>query len=255
MVEPSLRQEIERILNGFGAESGGAAEKTRDKDVEEIFRQGAAARLAANDAIRRRAGRMSKEELIEFQSIFSAKLDELLSARISDLIGRRAIAWTEQSECDPVTALPNRAAFNRRLRGEIERARRYCRELSIVLFDVDRFKSVNDRFGHQAGDRILAEVGGVLKSSLRRSDIVFRYGGDEFAALCPETSREATNHALRRLELNLPTLRLGPRVEGDAAERLKVSWGVASFPADGAEEDELIRVADERLYRRKRDRL
>ncbi|HEY8461561.1 MAG TPA: GGDEF domain-containing protein [Blastocatellia bacterium] len=227
-----LHQEIERILGAFGASPD------FDKEVETIFREGAAIRLKANDVIRRNAERVSKEELIELQSILSAKLDDLLSARIGRLLEHRALAWAEQSECDPVTTLPNRAAFNRRLRGEIERARRYCRELSIVLFDIDRFKEINDRFGHPEGDRRLAEVASLLKSSLRQSDAVFRYGGDEFAAICPETSGAAMAQALRRLE---------SKMSG-------VSWGMASFPAEAAEEDDLIRVADDRLYACKRSR-
>jgi diguanylate cyclase (GGDEF)-like protein len=247
-----LHLEVERILSAFGATSNNEDHTAHDEEVETIFRDCAAIRLVANDALRRYTERMSKNELIEFQSVLSAKLDELLSAKISSMVERRALAWAEQSECDPVTALPNRAAFDRRLRGEIERARRYRRELSVVLFDIDRFKSVNDRFGHPAGDRILAEVACLLKSSLRRSDAVFRYGGDEFAAVCPETSGDAMAHVLRRLESNMPVLRIESRLQEHSSERLDISWGVSSFPADGAEEDELIRVADDRLYARKR---
>src|SRR6266545_1429179 len=225
--------------------------KVLHEEIERIFRDASAVRLAANDAIRRYAGRMSKEELIELQAVLGAKLDELLSAKIGRLVERRSLAWAEQSERDSVTALPNRAAFNRRLRGEIERARRYRRELSVVLFDIDRFKSVNDRFGHPEGDRLLAEVANLLKSSLRQSDAVFRYGGDEFAALCPETSGEAMAHALRRFESNML---IGSRLRGRLAEPLGISWGAASFPADANEEGELIRIADDRLYDRKRSR-
>src|SRR6266511_863048 len=209
-----LHEEIERILSAFGAASNNEDNATSDKEIEAIFRDASAVRLAANDAIRRYAGRMSKEELIELQAVLGAKLDELLSAKIGRLVERRSLAWAEQSERDSVTALPNRAAFNRRLRGEIERARRYRRELSVVLFDIDRFKSVNDRFGHPEGDRLLAEVANLLKSSLRQSDAVFRYGGDEFAALCPETSGEAMAHALRRFESNML---IGSRLRGRLA--------------------------------------
>jgi diguanylate cyclase (GGDEF)-like protein len=247
-----LHLEVERILSAFDAASNNEDHTTHDNEVETIFRDCAAIRLDANDALRRYAGRMSKGELIEFQSALSARLDELLSSKISRLLERRARVWAEQAERDPVTALPNRAAFNRRLRGEIERARRYHRSLSVVMFDIDRFKSVNDRFGHPAGDRILAEVACLLKSSLRQSDAVFRYGGDEFAAVCPETSGDAMKHALQRLESNMPTLRVESRHPEHLAERLDISWGVASFPADGAEEDELIRIADDRLYACKR---
>jgi len=252
MAEPItkvLHQEIERILGEFGAAPNNEDRTPRDKEVETIFREGAAIRLEAHDALHRYAAQMSKDELIEFQSILSAKLDDLLSARVMRLVDERALAWAEQSECDAVTALPNRAAFNRRLRGEIERARRYRRELSVVLFDIDRFKSVNDRFGHPAGDRMLAEVASLLKSSLRQSDGVFRYGGDEFAAICPETSGDAMAHALRRVESIKPVESI---LTGRTVDRLDISWGVASFPADAAEEDELIRIADDRLYACKR---
>jgi len=242
-----LHQELERILKAPGA-APDEENRTRDEEIETIFRDGAAIRMAANDAARRYAEQMSKDELIEFQAVLSAKLDELLSTKIRRLFGQRARALSEQAECDPVTELPNRAAFNRRLRDELERARRYRRELSVVLFDVDRFKSVNDQFGHPAGDHILARVASILKSSLRQSDAVFRHGGDEFAAVCPETSGDAMAHALRRLESNMPAWRL----ESHLLEHLDISWGVASFPADAIEENELISIADNRLYACKR---
>jgi diguanylate cyclase (GGDEF)-like protein len=252
MAEPItnvLHQEIGRILSAFGAAPNDEDSAARDEELETIFREAAAVRRAANDALRRYAERMGKDELIELQMVLGARLDELLSAKIVRLVEQRSLAWAEQSECDPVTALPNRAAFNRKLRGEIERARRYRRELSVVLFDIDRFKSVNDRFGHPEGDRLLAEVAGLLKSSLRQSDAVFRYGGDEFAALCPETSGEAMAHVLRRLESNIL---VESRIRGRLAEPLGISWGAASFPADANEEGELIRIADDRLYACKR---
>src|SRR5215468_10663844 len=110
MAEPItnvLYQEVERILSAFGSESNNEVRATRDKEVETVFREGAAIRLEANDALRRYAGQMSKDELIEFQTVFSAKLDELLSTEIMRLVERRALAWAEQSECDPVTNLPN----------------------------------------------------------------------------------------------------------------------------------------------------
>jgi diguanylate cyclase (GGDEF)-like protein len=250
-ITSELHQEIERILSAFGAASNGEDHARSDEEVEKIFREIAAIRLEAAEALGRYAARVSKDELIERQSILSARLDELLSVRIKRLVEQRAQTWAEQSECDPVTALPNRAAFNRRLRGEVERARRYRRELSVVLFDIDRFKSINDRFGHPEGDRMLAVVAKLLKSSLRQSDAVFRYGGDEFAAICPETSSDAIAYALRRLESNMP---IESRLQGHLAERPDISWGAASFPADAVEEDELIRIADDRLYACKRSR-
>src|SRR5262249_18371869 len=108
-----LHQELERILNAFGATPNDENQAARDEEVETIFRDGAAIRLAANDAVRRYARQLSKDELIEFQSVLSAKLDKLLSTKIGNLVEQRALALAEQAECDPVTALPNRAAFNR----------------------------------------------------------------------------------------------------------------------------------------------
>jgi diguanylate cyclase (GGDEF)-like protein len=90
-----------------------------------------------------------------------------------------------------------------------------------------------------------------LKSSLRQSDAVFRYGGDEFAAICPETSGDAVTCALRRLESNMP---IEPRIREVGVKSLKISWGVASFPSDAVEENGLIRMADKRLYACKRAR-
>ncbi len=245
-----LRQEFERLLSEFSATTNGENETARDEEIEAIFRNGAAMRLVANDLVRRYTARMSKDELIETQSSFYAQLNELLAAKINELVEQRARALAERAECDPVTELPNRAAFNRKLRDEIERAQRYRRELSLVLFDVDRFKSVNDQFGHQAGDRILAQVARILKSSLRQSDAVFRYGGDEFAAICPETSGDAVARALLRLESNVKAWHF----ESSLSEHLDVSWGVASFPADSTEETDLISKADERLYTCKKAR-
>jgi len=243
-----LRQEFERFSDAFGSAPIHDDASAGDRELETVFRDLAALRSSANDVVRRRANELSKGELIELQAGLNAKLDELLSVEIERLIERRALALAEQAERDPVTTLPNRAAFDRRLRVEIGRAQRYGRELSVVLFDVDRFKSVNDQFGHPAGDQALLQVARILKSSLRQSDAVFRYGGDEFAAVCPETSGEAMARVLRRLESNLRV----PGIEAHLSRRLGLSWGAASFPADAVEEGELIRIADKRLYDCKR---
>jgi diguanylate cyclase (GGDEF)-like protein len=243
-----LRQEFERLSDAFGSALNCDDVIACDRELEEVFRNLAALRSSVSDVVRRRANELSKDQLIELQSGLNAKLDELFSVGIERLIERRALAIAEQAERDPVTMLPNRAAFNRRLRDEISRAGRYGRELSVVLFDLDLFKSVNDQFGHPAGDQALLQVARILKTSLRQSDAVFRYGGDEFAAVCPETSGDAMAHMLRRLESNIRAW----RVESQLSEHFGISWGVASLPADAMGGDELIRIADERLYDCKR---
>src|SRR5262245_1770098 len=102
MAEPItnvLHQEIGRILNAFGAAPNDQDSAARDEEVETIFRE-AAARQAANDALRRCAERLGKDELIELQTVLGARLDELLSAKIGRLVEQRSLAWAEQAECD-----------------------------------------------------------------------------------------------------------------------------------------------------------
>ncbi len=245
-----LHVELDLLFGASGAMTTREVDPAREDEIEMIFRDLAALRSSVGDAVRRYTTELSQDELIELQSRLHTALDDAFSVKIKKLFERRALAMVEQAERDPVTTLPNRAAFNRKLGDEMARARRYRRDLSLVLFDVDGFKLVNDQFGHTAGDRVLAQVGRVMKSSLRQSDAVFRYGGDEFAAICPETPGEAMANLLRRLESNLRAW----RSEACWPERLNVSWGTASFPADAAEESELIEIADQRLYARKRSR-
>ncbi len=251
-IRNNLNQELERILNSPVSEREDENITADAGGIESIFRDCAAMRMEATEVIRRNSIKLSKEELIEYQSALSERLDAWLSSQIGSLMAQRERALAELSERDPVTALPNRAAFNRVYHDELERARRYHRELSIVLFDVDGFKLINDQFGHPAGDRILAQVASVLKSTLRQSDVVFRYGGDEFAAICPETSVDAIANALRRFESNMPARRVESSLQEHWGEHPSLSWGSSSFPADAIEENELISIADQRLYACKR---
>jgi diguanylate cyclase (GGDEF)-like protein len=249
-----LNQELERIQNATGENQEVESQPMAAEEVETIISECAEMRRTAIQSLQGYANQISNTELIDLQLALSERLDEWLSAKINRLIGERERALAEQSERDAVTGLPNRAAFNRKLHDEFERAGRYRRELSIILFDVDGFKSINDMFGHPAGDLILAQVASRLKSSLRNSDIVFRYGGDEFAAICPETSGEAMSHAMRRLEADLPAWHIEshPQVLERWTESPNISWGAASFPADATEENELIAIADQKLYDCKR---
>lgn len=194
--------------------------------------------------------KLSKEELIQLQSSLNVLIDEQMGTRLAKNIERRFHSLTEQVHRDPLTGLPNRAAFDERFCAEVSRAQRYQRDLSVAIFDVDNFKSVNDGFGHQAGDRVLIAVGHLLQSSLRQSDFVFRYGGDEFIAICPETSGQAIRLVLQRLDasLNLAALEDGLPV------KISICWGAASYPADAIEAEALIKIADDGLYLCKRAR-
>jgi diguanylate cyclase (GGDEF)-like protein len=148
---------------------------------------------------------------------------------------------------DPLTGLYNRRLFGEGFEKELNRARRYGLPLGLVMLDLHRFKEVNDKHGHPAGDEVLRAAAATLKKALRTSDSAFRIGGDEFAVLLPQTDAEQALALSRRIETvfaeTLQSLPLSVNVSMD--------HGVSTFPQDGEQADQLIRVADERLYRLK----
>lgn len=215
-----------------------------ETDLGDIFPAAMKMQQHITKAVQQRSHELDKDELIHLQSSLQLMANEQLKTAIERQFARSIKKLTEIAELDPLTQLPNRAAFERQLRNEIVRARRYGREFSLVVFDVDDFKLVNDRFGHMAGDQVLVGIARELQLLLRQSDAVFRYGGDEFIALCPETSPPATNALLKRLEVSLNNC----HALVELTVGISVSWGIASFPADAVDIDELIKLADQRLY-------
>jgi diguanylate cyclase (GGDEF)-like protein len=148
---------------------------------------------------------------------------------------------------DPLTTLYNRRFFEDYFDKELNRSVRYNHKLALVVFDLHRFKEVNDRFGHPQGDALLQMAASTLRKSLRTSDYAFRIGGDEFALLLPQSDTEQAAALSRRLRaaysLSIEPLNLGLP--------LALDYGVAVFPDDGDVQEVLIRVADERLYQLK----
>jgi len=150
----------------------------------------------------------------------------------------------EQALLDGLTGAQNRHAMGDIVNEEMERARRHERDLTLVMLDVDEFKIINDQLGHAEGDRVLEGLAGLLRSSLRTSDKIIRYGGDEFLLVLPETSRRAAEVLLERLRTSLETkllTELGP---------VHVSVGTASYQGD-PEVVDLVRLADKRMYEEK----
>jgi diguanylate cyclase (GGDEF)-like protein len=148
---------------------------------------------------------------------------------------------------DDLTTAFNRRHLDAYLEEELERDRRYGRTFSILFFDLDHLKDVNDRHGHLAGSRVLREVATLIQGKLRKSDRIFRYGGDEFVVTLPETGAEGAlrvAHRLRRAVRSHEFL----AAEG-LAVTLTASFGVATFPYDGSSQEELIRAADQAMYR------
>jgi diguanylate cyclase (GGDEF)-like protein/putative nucleotidyltransferase with HDIG domain len=150
-----------------------------------------------------------------------------------------------QAITDDLTKLFNRRYFNERIHEEIERHTRYGGDFSLILYDLDYFKLYNDTYGHKAGDKILQDVTRNVTKLLRSVDLVFRYGGDEFAIIVPQTSAE-------------DALSISERIRTTVAEEMKqreieitLSLGIASFPADGTSIEDLVQAADAALYQAK----
>jgi len=148
----------------------------------------------------------------------------------------------QQSITDGLTGIKTRRFFWEALSSEWKRASRSGRPFSVVLIDLDKFKEVNDSLGHLEGDLVLARVGRLLEQKCRQSNVVARYGGDEFIILMPETGIEQAQVLAERLRLWLAT---DPMLEEN---KITGSFGVASFPVHGFAMEDLIRVADEGMY-------
>lgn len=152
------------------------------------------------------------------------------------------------SIADGLTGLYNRRFLSKRLEEEYSKAIRYNTPLSLLVMDVDFFKRVNDTFGHQVGDNALISVARVLQQSVRESDLVGRYGGEEFVVLLPHTDLDKALTVAEKIRLAVSET----PVEGMGERRLTISIGVAGFPdLKVANMEELVRKADEALYRAK----
>ena len=147
---------------------------------------------------------------------------------------------------DDCTSLYNARHMGFILETEIYRSQRYNYEFSIVFIDLDHFKQVNDTHGHLIGSKLLAEIGNALKSHCRLIDFAFRYGGDEFVILLPQTSKDNALNVARRLH---KLIRETPWLEQVGLKaRITPSIGVASYPVDSRTKEGLLHLADEAMY-------
>jgi diguanylate cyclase (GGDEF)-like protein len=166
----------------------------------------------------------------------------LASARIEGEAARLAYAAT----IDSLTGLLNRPYLDSRLHQEVERAKRENGTLAVLIADIDDFKSINDRWGHQVGDTVLQAVGSVIRSAVRVFDVCARYGGDEFAIVMPSSDRASAIACAERIRRRLAEYRTG----GDDQPQMTMSIGVAVFTAGDSASD-LIMRADRCMYQAK----
>ncbi|MEW6724218.1 MAG: diguanylate cyclase [Bacillota bacterium] len=155
-----------------------------------------------------------------------------------------------QAITDSLTGLHNHSYFQTRLEQEVARASRYGRKLSLLMMDLDHFKSYNDHCGHVRGNGVLHEVAGVMRQALREADIICRYGGDEFAALLPDTDKEAACQVAERIRCLIEQHQFSG---GDLPSgiRLTIAIGIATYPDDSPHRTGLVEEADRALYRAK----
>jgi len=174
------------------------------------------------------------------------KLLEVMSARVRNA-DEQISGLSDKAMRDVLTGLLNRRAFHERLLEETDRARRYGDLFSLILLDVDHFKTVNDTFGHDVGDEVLSWLGRILTEHTRAADAPFRVGGEEFAILAPATDAEVARSAAGRMVDIVAEAK--PPVEFDM--RITLSAGYASCPEHANQAPKLFTLADQALLKAK----
>lgn len=174
---------------------------------------------------------------------------------LSLLANQAALAIKEARFCeeieklattDSLTKLYNHRSFYERLNEEIKRARRYHLKFSVIMIDLDNFKSFNDLYGHLSGDFILKEVGQKIKELIRDTDFPARYGGEEFAIILPQTNIREAKSVAERIRTGIENMVL--KNENNYLGNLTLSGGISTYPIHGTNETELIGAADKALY-------
>lgn len=193
-------------------------------------------------------GGLNLGDMVDIFRRVGLAIDEAMCETLSAFVEEKIGGLRHLSRTDSLTGLYNHRIFYERLDEELKRAARYEAPLSVVLIDLDDFKRVNDLGGHQFGDSLLKECAALMRRELRQTDIVCRYGGDEFSVIMPETSGEAARSIMRRLSDAF--IKLGKRVGAPAA--FGMSFGLSAHPEDEGMLKRLVKLADERLLLNKR---
>ena len=195
-----------------------------------------------------RSPELAADELFVVEQRLNDTIDQLVTECVVAYFDRATGELAIQARRDPLTQLLNHTAFSEQVDAELQRAKRYSHGLTLLFFDVDDFKAINDTLGHPEGDRVLRATADVLSDTLRASDLAGRMGGDEFAVLLVETDIESGGTFLSRLYDSFAE----KVAAGELPESFGFSPGLAHFPSEGDSSEALFRLADERLYESKR---
>jgi len=175
------------------------------------------------------------------------KVSKEVSREVIEQLEEKVKTITEISETDKMLGIYNRSKFFKVLEAEIYRSRRYDHNLSLIMFDIDHFKKINDNYGHLVGDQVLKKLSKIISNEIRTIDLFARYGGDEFMILLPETSIEKAIELAERLKVVLK------KTNFDKVSSVSCSFGVTELKSDD-DIDKLILKADNALYKAKEKR-
>lgn len=167
---------------------------------------------------------------------------EVLKAKVQAIL-RRYAEFNELLQYDPLTKVFNRRALKTNLNAEMHRVKRYNQEVSIFMLDLDNFKTLNDTYGHDFGDKVLQKVAAFFKTHLRDIDFIGRVGGEEFVVVMPSTDKKTAAFVADRLREQLAELDFN-----DNGLRVTISGGVSAAPDDAEDMDVLLKKADIALY-------
>jgi diguanylate cyclase (GGDEF)-like protein len=173
-----------------------------------------------------------------------AYITTMLSADIHYALGKAKLV----SQTDSLTGLYNLRAFSTIVDRAFNQAIRYSRPMSLIMIDSDNLKTINDRYGHESGNRLLKQIVSSVQSQLRSTDVLARYGGDEFVVLLPETGATGAREAAERIRCSVAAS--GLKIQ-DSIVPTTVSLGVATYPDDGVDLSILLDKADKAMYRSK----
>ena len=152
------------------------------------------------------------------------------------------------SAIDPLTGLLNRNVFDEEFKAQMQTAIEDDLPISIAFLDIDNFMLINQAFGHIGGDQVLKSISVILQEQAGKQAITARYGGDEFAIIFPDTEREQAFLTMERIRAQVET----QERFGDVRTRITITGGIAAYPIDGSTESEILRKADQALYRAKK---
>jgi diguanylate cyclase (GGDEF)-like protein len=230
------RSVIENDVNAVDGYVAGFAETQSEICVPLIF-FGEKLGVLALDSARKNA--FDPDDLQPLESVADICAAAIQNASYFDRMKQLAYV-------DGLTGIHNRRYFEMRIVEELERAGRFQGRMSVIMIDIDNFKRVNDEFGHLLGDEVLRAVSTMLRQQLRKSDLLCRYGGEEFAIVVPETTGENATRVAEKLRRQIESHHF-PGVP----RQVTISCGVSDYPTHGITRDEVVAAADSALYNAK----